>query len=586
MKPRACVVVASEMTVRVFLARPLAAMHDQFDLTVVLNTTNPAFLQELGIAGRLYPLAIVRPVAPWSDLKALWRLLRLMQTNRFDLVQSVTPKAGLLAMIAAWLSRVPVRVHTFTGQVWVTRRGLWRTALKQFDKILAHTATCTLADSPSQRQLLIDQGIVSENKISVIGRGSICGVDDARFRPQPTRRPYLRERLGIGAADQVLLFVGRLNRDKGVLDLAEAFTALADERGDVRLLVVGPDEEGMRPAMRVICRRHLSRVRFLEFTTTPEDVMAASDVLCLPSYREGFGTVIIEAAAVGLPTVASRINGVTDAVEEERTGLLYEPADTNALVAQLRRITGDATLRRSLGEAARKRASQDFSQSQLTAARLDLYARLLKSGRNSWYRGVGKRACDVAGALLALVLLLPLAMAVAIIVRLSLGSPILFWQPRPGLHGVPFVLVKFRSMTDARDAEGGHLPDAERLTRTGRWLRASSLDEIPQLWNVLTGDMSLVGPRPLLMEYLPRYSAEQARRHSVKPGITGLVQVSGRNRLSWPRRLALDVHYADTYSLWLDLQIVARTLWRVVARHGISEPGHASSRQFLGTLDS
>jgi lipopolysaccharide/colanic/teichoic acid biosynthesis glycosyltransferase len=164
-----------------------------------------------------------------------------------------------------------------------------------------------------------------------------------------------------------------------------------------------------------------------------------------------------------------------------------------------------------------------------------------------------------------------------------MGPPVFFRQLRPGLHGRPFRVVKFRTMADARDARGGLLPDAARLTAVGRVLRATSLDELPQLWNVLRGELSLVGPRPLLMQYLPRYSPEQARRHDVLPGVTGWAQVHGRNALSWEDKFALDVWYVDHWSPWLDLRILAATLLHVARREGISQPGHATMPEFLGT---
>jgi sugar transferase EpsL len=163
-----------------------------------------------------------------------------------------------------------------------------------------------------------------------------------------------------------------------------------------------------------------------------------------------------------------------------------------------------------------------------------------------------------------------------------LGAPVLFAQTRPGLHGRPFKMYKFRTMTDARDASGELKPDAERLTRFGRWLRATSLDELPELFNVLKGDMSLVGPRPLLMEYLPLYSPEQARRHEVKPGITGWAQVNGRNALSWEDKFRLDVWYVDHRSLALDMKILLLTALRLVQRHGVSHPGHETMPRFTG----
>lgn len=193
-----------------------------------------------------------------------------------------------------------------------------------------------------------------------------------------------------------------------------------------------------------------------------------------------------------------------------------------------------------------------------------------------------KRAFDVFVASVAGVLLSPLIAAVAMAVRLRLGRPVLFRQTRPGRHGRPFELVKFRTMTDARDENGQLLPDEQRLTRLGHALRSTSLDELPELWNVIRGDMSLVGPRPLLMEYLPLYTARQARRHDVRPGLTGWAQVSGRNAPEWEDRLEMDAWYVDNQSTWLDLRILARTLSAVLRREGISAEGHATAPRFRG----
>jgi lipopolysaccharide/colanic/teichoic acid biosynthesis glycosyltransferase len=195
---------------------------------------------------------------------------------------------------------------------------------------------------------------------------------------------------------------------------------------------------------------------------------------------------------------------------------------------------------------------------------------------------LGKRAFDrIVGAGL-LVAASPLLAVVAVLVRTRLGRPVLFRQARPGLHGRPFTLLKFRTMTDARDDDGARLPDAQRLTRLGRSLRAWSLDELPELVNVVRGEMSLVGPRPLLMEYLDRYGAEQMRRHEVRPGITGWTQVSGRNALSWDDKFALDVWYVDHWSFGLDLRILVRTVPSLLMRRGISQPGHATMPNFGG----
>jgi lipopolysaccharide/colanic/teichoic acid biosynthesis glycosyltransferase len=198
------------------------------------------------------------------------------------------------------------------------------------------------------------------------------------------------------------------------------------------------------------------------------------------------------------------------------------------------------------------------------------------------YRRWGKRLFDLAVAAPAMVLLAPVFGLLALLVRVRLGAPVFFRQQRPGLAGRPFTILKFRTMTDARDLEGNLLPDAQRLPAFGRFLRSTSLDELPELWNVLRGDMSLVGPRPLLMQYLDRYTPEQARRHEVRPGITGWAQVNGRNALSWEQKFALDVWYVEHVSLALDLRIIGATIGMIVKREGISQPGHATMEEFLG----
>lgn len=208
----------------------------------------------------------------------------------------------------------------------------------------------------------------------------------------------------------------------------------------------------------------------------------------------------------------------------------------------------------------------------------------LQTTAGSWYRRHGKRAFDVAVSAVALVVLSPLLLALALLVRARLSRPVLFRQSRPGLEGKPFVLLKLRTMSETRDADGRLLPDAQRLGRLGRVLRSLSLDELPELWNVLRGEMSLVGPRPLLPEYLPLYSERQARRHEVRPGITGWAQVGGRNALGWEERLERDVWYVDHLSLGLDFRILLKTVTAVATREGISAQNHATMPPFRGSV--
>ena len=202
---------------------------------------------------------------------------------------------------------------------------------------------------------------------------------------------------------------------------------------------------------------------------------------------------------------------------------------------------------------------------------------------HTFYRSRGKRLLDLLLTLPILVLGIPVFLFLVLVVRQKLGTPVLFRQQRPGLHGNLFTILKFRTMTDAQDGAGNLLSDGERLTKFGQFLRSTSLDELPELWNVLKGDMSLVGPRPLLIQYLPLYTPEQKRRHEVRPGITGWAQVNGRNALSWEEKFALDVWYVDNVSFWLDMKILWLTVIKALKREGINQAGHATIRPFEGS---
>lgn len=207
-------------------------------------------------------------------------------------------------------------------------------------------------------------------------------------------------------------------------------------------------------------------------------------------------------------------------------------------------------------------------------------------GFDGWGSNVMKRFLDFSMALVGLVFLMPVLVVTSYLVFRRLGAPVFFRQVRPGMHGKPFEMIKFRTMLDAVDAQGNVLPDDVRLTPFGRFLRSTSLDELPELWNVLKGDMSLVGPRPLLMEYLPLYSTEQARRHEARPGVTGWAQVNGRNAISWDDKFKLDVWYVDNQSLWLDIKIIFLTIKKVLVRDGISAEGEATMSKFTGSKPS
>jgi glycosyltransferase involved in cell wall biosynthesis len=376
-RQRICFVVSSPLTIRAFLSSHIAALSAEFDVSVAANTNPDTFAAE-GLNARLFRVPIERRMSPLRDLRALVRLVRLFRTQHFDVVHSVTPKAGLLAMAAAWLAQVPLRIHTFTGQVWATRRGAMRALLRAMDGLIARFATHVLVDSRSQREFLIANRVVAASKSAVLAEGSICGVEGERFRPDAAARRRIRSETRVPEDAIVFLYLGRLSRDKGVADLALAFTRLAQRHATARLALVGPDEDGMRRRIEEIVAPCADRVRIMDYTDRPEDYMAAADVFCLPSYREGFGQVAIEAAAAGLPAVASRINGIIDAVVDGETGLLHPPADVEALRGYMETLLLQPDLRSKLGNAGRSRALRDFSAERVTRALLDYYASTAK----------------------------------------------------------------------------------------------------------------------------------------------------------------------------------------------------------------
>ena len=366
-----CFVLTAEFAVIAFLLGHLRALSEFYEVTVIVNTNNLNLLEDRGVKAKVIPLAIARNVNLVSDFICLIQLIKIFRQQKFSAVHSVTPKAGLLAMLAAWIARVPLRIHTFTGQVWATKVGVKRFLLKQMDCLIAFLTTHNIVDSTSQRQFLIDEKVMSSTKAIVFAKGSISGVDIARFKPNKQVRNSLRQQLNIPNEGTIFLFIGRLTIDKGLLDLAHAFKYL--NAVSAYLLFVGPDEQSLQAELISIVGKDSQNVQLVGHTNTPETYMAAADVLCLPSYREGFGSVVIEAAAVGIPAIASRIYGLTDAVVEGKTGLLHEPYDVNAIKSCMEKMMHNQTLRFNLGKQAQARAVKDFDSKLITQAWVDFY---------------------------------------------------------------------------------------------------------------------------------------------------------------------------------------------------------------------
>ncbi len=318
-------------------------------------------------------IEIPREIRPWKDLVAFWRLFRHFRRAGYDIVHSTTPKAGLLVALSARLAGVPVRIHTFGGQRWATMTGYRRILLRLADRIICRLDTQVYADSPSQAEYLIAEGITARNRISVLHRGSLGGIDLDRFDAGKYKdeNASIRKNLGLSSESVKILFVGRITKDKGIMELVAALVRLTQMSKNVDLILVGPFEphlDPLPPSTLKIIQSH-PNIHTTGFQTHPEHYYGIADVFCLPSYREGFCTAVMEAAAMGLPTIGTRIPGLVDSVADGKTGILVTPHDTTALVSALTLLIDDKALRHRMGADAKSRAVRDFD-CQLLAEKL------------------------------------------------------------------------------------------------------------------------------------------------------------------------------------------------------------------------
>ncbi|MFM2408800.1 MAG: hypothetical protein RL358_1542 [Pseudomonadota bacterium] len=314
---------------------------------------------------RCQPIDMPRAIAPWRDLMALISLFRLFKQERTQIAHSTTPKAGLLTALAAFLARTPIRLHTFTGQPWVNMHGVKGWLARSSDKLIAKLNTHCYADSVSQKDFLIAQGIIAAQKITVIAQGSLAGVDTQRFQREKfssAQNVALRHKLGIPVDAPAILFLGRITIDKGVRELLQAFTEIKALGNSAHLLLVGPLDvaSGVAGAIALSDIERIADTHWVDYSDLPEAYIAIADMLCLPSYREGFGTVVIEAAAMGLPTVGTKIYGLTDAIVKGETGLLVAPQNADALQAALLALLDNPDLCKKMGQAALHRARTVF----------------------------------------------------------------------------------------------------------------------------------------------------------------------------------------------------------------------------------
>lgn len=372
-----CYVATVPTAIRAFMAPHILNLASTFNVNIVTSKKDVSLIKHLPAS--VVCLEIPRGISLARDLKALIGLINTFRKNKYDVVHSITPKAGLLTMLAGWICCIPIRIHTFTGQVWATKRGFPRYFLKCMDRLIVAFSTKIIVDSPSQLHFLEQECVLKNGQAIVLGDGSVCGVDTEKFFPSIHKRNEIRTEFSLSDNDILILFIGRLNTDKGPMDLAKAFNILAKEHDQVHLLVIGQPEDVTFSQIQETCKDFKNKLHYINFTKSPEAYMAASDIFCLPSYREGFGQVIIESASVGLPTVASDIYGIQDAIQNGVTGILFEVRNPEALTRALKYLILNKDIREKMGAEARIRAIEKFSAERVTSEFMSLYRQQLDS---------------------------------------------------------------------------------------------------------------------------------------------------------------------------------------------------------------
>lgn len=377
-RKRICFIVAISGTAESFLKNHIKALSKDYDVYLIANLNDQQDYKMDGVK-EVHHIPIKREISIINDLKTILSLTSYFRKMRFDAVHSVTPKAGLVTSLAARLAGIEHRIHIFTGQVWATRKGAMRSLLKLMDKFIVAFDNHILVDGESQRKFLISEGVVSDRKSKVLGAGSICGANTARFTSSAEVREQQRMDLGISPEKVVFSFMGRLNCDKGIRELLAAFDNLAKDCPEIYLLIFGRDEENCLANLGEYKNIH-DGVNFKYYgpTSTPQLSLQAADVFCLPSYREGFGMSVVEASCLGLPVICSDAYGLANTMVDNVTGLRCKVADVSSLQDAMRRLYEDPDMRKAMGENGRKRVLELFSEAKIVGAWVDYYKSLFK----------------------------------------------------------------------------------------------------------------------------------------------------------------------------------------------------------------
>lgn len=374
-----CIVCATPLTIHLFFVEFIKQLSKDFKLTIIFNEKIDKYVNLDHLPAQFISIPFQRKISIFFDIVSFIKLIIHFRRNHYDMVWGIAPKAGLLASIASFIAGVDIRLFVFQGEVWANSTGFRRSFFKFIDRLIVKFSTNLLAVGHSERDFLISEGIVSRDQIKVLAAGSISGVDTNLFFRNNNARHHVRKKLGYGNEERVCLYLGRLNRDKGLIDLSKSFQVVKS-RGieKLKLLIVGPDEEGIRDNICEAAYPFSDDINFLPFTTSPATIMAASDLFCLPSYREGFPISILEASSCELPIIATSIYGNKDAVVDGETGRLFERGDINGLSDLLINFCEDEASFRKMGSKGRNRVIENFRSEIVVKHYLDYIQSLIK----------------------------------------------------------------------------------------------------------------------------------------------------------------------------------------------------------------
>lgn len=367
-RKKICFVVSSPSTAKVFLLKHFEYLSKEFDVYLVANFDEEKYFFESKHVKQVENIKIVRGISIIDDFKAIFSLRKYFKENKFDAVQSITPKAGLVAMVASKLANIKIRIHIFTGQVWHTKSGVFKYILMQIDKLIVFCSTDILVDGECQRQFLIQNKIINQNS-KVLGKGSISGADEKFFTPDNSMYKEYRDKLGI-KDEVVFLYLARITYDKGAIDIAKAFVKLNSKYSNSKLLIIGPDEDNIVSNILEITNN--KNVIIQGATNKLLECLQMADVLCLPSYREGFGTVVIQASLLEKPIICSDTYGLMETIIDGETGLRHKVGDIDSISAQMEKFM-DLELRTSLGKNGRKYVVDNFSATTISEKWLEYY---------------------------------------------------------------------------------------------------------------------------------------------------------------------------------------------------------------------